>query len=108
MFGRKRVRNFNDKIHRIYDRKFLYIENVLNSCTTLDQLAVGAKWASNVMSQYKAHETKHLDKLYGLVAYVNMNNVINKYFDLKQEIILLIFNRMADEIEKQEPIKTEE
>ena len=108
MFKRKRIENFKDRVHRLYDRKFSYIEGVLNSCVTLDQVDHGAHWGSIVMDQYKNYEKRRLDKLYNVFTYFDMADVIDKYFGLKQEIIGLIFERKVKEIEKQEPVEAEE
>lgn len=108
MFRRKRIQNFNDRVHRLYDRRFSYIEGVLNSCVTLDQLTHGAQWASTVMSQYKNHEILRLGKLCDVFTYIDLIDVVCKYFDLKQEIIALIFERKVKEIEKNNPAEIEE
>lgn len=108
MFRRKRIQNFNDRVHRLYDRRFSCVEGVLNSCVTLDQLTHGAQWASTVMSQYKDHEKRRLDKLCDVFTHIDLIDVVNKYFNLKQQIIDLIFERKVKEIEKQDPEEMEE
>lgn len=108
MFRKKRIKNFNNRVHRLYDRKFSYVESVLNSCVTLDQLTHCAQWASTVMTQYEGYEKRRIDKLYDLLAYLDLHDVISKYFSLKQEIIGLIFERKVREIEKHNPAEIEE
>lgn len=108
MFRKKRIKNFNNRVHRLYDRKFSYVEGVLNSCVTLDQLTHGAQWASTVMSQYERHEKGRLGKLCDVFTYIDLLGVVNKYFNLKQEIIGLIFERKVKEIEKHNPAEIKE
>ena len=108
MFRRKRIKNFNNRVHRLYDRKFSYVEGVLNSCVTLDQLTHGAQWASTVMTQYEGYEKRRLDKLCDVFTHIDLLGVVNKYFNLKQEIIGLIFERKVREIENQDPEEMEE
>jgi hypothetical protein len=103
MLRRKRIQNFTDKIHRLYDGKFSYIESVLNSCTTLDQLKSGTCWGFNVVTQFMTHEKKRLHRLCSLVTYIELSNAVTEYFELKRDIVGLIFNRKVREIEGQEP-----
>ena len=105
---RKRISNFNDRVHRIYDKKFSFIESVLNSCVTLDQIDHGARWASTVMEQYHKHEKDRLSQLFDCFTYFELADVVNEYFGLKQDIIALIFDRKVKEIERQEVMKSEE
>ena len=56
MFGRKRLEKFKEKIYRIYNKRFAFMETVLNSCVTLDQLDTSARWAADVLEQYRQHE----------------------------------------------------
>ena len=108
MFKRKRIQKFINRLHRIYDRKFLHIESVLNSCVTFEQLRHSARWASAVIGQYKQYEEARADKLYRLSVYIDINNKINKHFGLEQEIINLMFNRNITELKKYYPKDTEE
>ena len=78
---------------------------------TLDQLDHTARWASTVMTQYMNYEKKRLGKLFnfcGILAYIDLNDVVSEYFNLKQDIIGLIFERKVKEIEAQEVINEEE
>ena len=108
MFGRKRIQNFTNRVHRLYDSKFSYVESVLNSCVTLDQLDHSARWGSTVMTQFMEHEKKRLNRLCDLFTYIDLNDVVTGYFGLKQDNIGLIFERKVKEIEAQEPINEEE
>lgn len=108
MFGRKRIQNFTNRVHRLYDSKFSYVESMLNSCVTLDQLDHSARWGSTVMTQFMNHEKQRLNQLCNLLTYIELTDVVSEYFSLKQDIIGLIFERKVKEIEAQEPVNEEE
>ena len=108
MFKAKRIQNFTNRVQRIYGKKFSYIERVLNSCVTLDQLGSAARWASTVMTQYEAYEKRRLNQLRNLFIRLDFYDVVDKYFDLKQQIINLIFERKIKEIEGADPEEMEE
>ena len=108
MFKAKRIQNFTNRVQRIYGKKFSYIERVLNSCVTLDQLTCSAQWASTVMTQYEVYEKKRLNRLHNLFIHFDLYVVADKYFDLKKQIINLIFERKVREIEGDDPEEMEE
>ena len=99
MISNKRSKKIKEKIHRVYDRKFYFIESVLNSCATLDQVDCAARWGASVMEQYHKHEKYRVNKFYTIFYRPELLDIINKYFSLKQDIINLIFERKINEIE---------
>lgn len=99
---RKRINNFNNRVHRIYDKKFSFIESVLDSCVTLDQLDNAACWASTVLEQYHKYEKDRLRQIINYFVYIDLLDVVNDYFGPKQENINLIFERKIEEVERQE------
>ena len=102
MYKRKRINNFTKRVHRIYDKKLFFIEKVINSCVTLDQLYSAGGWAATVIEQYHKHELDRLSQLLNLFLHIEMHNVVNEYFFLKQDIINLVVERKMEDIDRQE------
>lgn len=100
MFKRMRLKKFDENVRRSFERKFAFIESVLNSCVDLDQLDNVARWASSVINQYHEYEIGRIGD-YTFFGYFKYKNMIDEYFGLKQGIVGLIFERMVKKIEKQ-------
>ena len=97
------MRRLIDRLSRNYDRKFSYIEDVMKSCITLDQLDHAAIWASAVMESGRKTEKKKVNDYYfGAIGYFDMMDEVGEYFDLKREIIGLLFDRKVNELERLE------
>ena len=83
-------------------KKLFFIEKVINSCVTLDQLYSAGGWAATVIEQYHKHELDRLSQLLNLFLHIEMHNVVNEYFFLKQDIINLVVERKMEDIDRQE------
>ena len=109
MFNRgKQIQKFTDRVHKLYDRKFLYIEGALDSCVTLYQASYCIQWAYATLRRYKNHEKKRLGNLKYICVRSDVSEIVNKYFDLRQNIIGCVFERTVSKIQKRELTKTEE
>lgn len=100
--SRARLARLFERLSRNYDRKFSFVEDVINSCKTMPQLENAATWAFKIMeSGQKIEKRKLNDNYFGAIGYFDMLDEIDEYFSLKEEIIKLLYDRKIEELEQE-------
>ena len=102
MFKRKHIKKFIDRAHELYDWKFSHIENVLNSCQTIQQLDRAWLWALAVTKQIEDFEDRRIQKCYGTSLYLllKLRLICDMFFQHKYDVIDFVYNKMCRKLLK--------
>ena len=96
----------NDKIilqlREKYNTNIGYMERVMRSCTTPEQLDLAYKWAKDILRRYWENEVDTPSLMYRflLMRYFDVIDSIEDYFDLKNRIIDHTFYETSLKLEK--------
>lgn len=85
-----------------YKDRFDYIERVLYSCRTIEQLKVATDWALQVITRYRTYELDKIDKSKKMVPKEEVRSVIKndirEFFYHEKDVVDSIFNLMKTKL----------
>lgn len=99
-----KTEKFNENLYETYNGRFSFIEEVLDSCTTVEQVESVAQWAFNIMDQYYRKEKNMSRRKNGIIGHVKALNTLNEYFGFEKVVLAALYGQKIRAAKKQEKI----